>query len=161
MPGVSTPDVPVLILNRKPQTYKFPRHKPLVASANGTLDTSLDFVDCPPGLSLSSRDQVHAAAIDTMNPYPRVIRPVWLGEDPPEGYTTMRDLGETDTLRAIAGTHDLRILDALAGSGSVSAVVREQAHARAESIRSGKPSALGQSVAQDEGENSYDLGRVG
>lgn len=147
------------MFNRKPQTYNVPRYSKALEDPVGT---RAGYIVCRPGFSLSTRDEVSRAGLDRMNPHPNTLRLVWIApSDPPSrAYTTLRDLGEADTLFAIAGTHELKVLNALAGAENLSPVVRETAHARAESIRTGKPSALGMSVARDESDGMMDMGRL-
>lgn len=157
------PGTPVFVFNRKPQTVSFPKHKPVRPVQPGEVqDMRLDWIKCRPGFSLSTHGEVSGAGIDTINPHPNTIQLVWIAPTPvpSSAYVTLRDLGEADTLFAIAGTHELKVLDALANAtDTLRPVVTESAHARAASIRAGRPSALGRTVARDEGDN-YDMGRV-
>lgn len=157
------PNTPVFVFNRKPQTVSYAKSKPIAPAQPGVMqDMKLGWVKCGPGFSLKTVGEVVAAGIDTINPHPNTIQLVWIASDTPpsSAWITLRDLGEADTLYAIDGTHELKVLDVIAAaSETFRAVVTERAHARAASIRAGKPLATGRSLARDEGE-SYDMGRV-
>lgn len=158
----STGDAPVLVYNRKPQLIGFPKPRSL-QPVDGIKDlTAPEMIKCQPGFTLSSLSEIAAAAIDSdrLNPHlgNGTITLVWWapGDPPSDAYVRMVDLGREDTKRAIAGTGDVRILDVLA-QRHPDAFVREAAHKRAESIRAGKPTLVGQPLAQDDG-GDIDLG---
>lgn len=157
------PNTPVFVFNRKPQTVSYAQSKARPPAKPGVVqDMKTSWVKCGPGFSLKTVGEIRSAGIDTINPHPNTIQLVWIADGPPpsSAYTTLRDLGEADTLLAIEGTHDLRVLNAIANATeSLRPVVTQKAHARAESIRAGKPLPTGRTVARDEGE-SYDMGRV-
>jgi hypothetical protein len=150
------PDAPVLVYNRRPQQIGFPKRKPITV-VDGIKDMDPpERIKCQPGFSCAAYSDVHAAGMDDrrLNHYldNGTITLVWWapGAPPSDAYTTMTDLGIEDTKHAIAGTGDVRVLDALAERHD-KPVIRAFAAARAASIRARNPTLVGKPLAQDDG----------
>ena len=160
-----TPDVPVFVFNRRPQTISIPLHKPITTDAYGNKDMSPPtHVVCRPGFSKVMLSDIRSARMDDprLRTHRETIELVWLANSPPpsDEYVSIRDLGQSDTLAAIAGTHDRGVLELIVGSPSTcSKVVCEAANKRDRDIAAGKPQPVGGTLARDDG-GMIDMGTV-
>lgn len=172
MPGVSTEQTLVLVLNRRHQTYHVhlqaePDRDMSEFGAGDRAAKQIQPLTLRPGFSRAYRSDVVRAGLETVNPNPNAISLVW--PDPttetPPGYVSLRDLGTGDTLEAIGMTHDLNVVESFANelfanAHKLAPVVVERAAARAAAIRSGKGLETGRTMARDEGSTYIDMGTV-